>query len=72
MPLSVEVKVNDFMVETLHVGRLESYKGADKKHKYIVSEDPKMERGVKFKHRYSDGALVCAQKAIEAHLKNVS
>lgn len=81
MPLSVEVKINGQLIETVHIGRTEPLAGTNVEHQYKVTtnlayseyggyETPDWEAGVRFGHVYSDGALVCVRKALEA-LENV-
>ena len=75
MPLSVEVKINGQLIETVHIGRTEPLAGYDVEHQYKVTTEavpvdgyaiPDWEAGVRFGHVYSDGALVCVRRALEA------
>lgn len=81
MPLSVEVKINGQLIETVHIGRTEPLAGTNVEHQYKVTTTevpwatssgakegfhPDWEAGVRFSHVYSDGALVCVRKALEA------
>lgn len=81
MPLHVEIKTNGHPIETVHIGRTEPLTGADVEHQYKVTTvefpqtlwegkprkyTPNWEAGVRFGHVYSDGALVCVRKALEA------
>lgn len=74
MPLSATVKINGRPLETVWIARTEPLVGMDEEHQYVVALGnlPPWENaageGLKglptFRHRYSDGALVCVQKAI--------
>ena len=72
MPLHVDIKINETLIETLHIGRLEGGTDPDDLNLYaaVVGEEPLTiedwrKRGSTYKHRYGDGALVCVQKALE-------
>lgn len=71
MPLRVEVKLNDTLMDTIHIGRAEPFRGPDETYDYFVTLDPEPhgeewhDRGVIFRHKYSDGGLVCVRRAIE-------
>jgi hypothetical protein len=73
MPLHVDVYVNNFKIEQLHIGRLEGGIEADdiNTYKLVIGDEPiafeEWEQGIEFTHRYGDGALTCVKKAIEAY-----
>jgi hypothetical protein len=64
MPLHVEIRINSQIIETLHIGRLEGFRGRDQKHQYVVNS-PEGTVAV-FEHLYSDGARVCVERALAA------
>lgn len=68
MPLSVEVKINGTLIGNLHIGRAEFLADHQQVSTYLVSGSSTFSDGrvAEFKHKYSDGALVCVQKALEA------
>lgn len=73
MPIHVDIKINDNLIETLHIGRMESLRGTTETHNYLVvrGKNPDStadwhKRGFVFNHRYSDGALICVMLAVEA------
>lgn len=73
MPLHVDVRINDRLIEQYHIGRTEKLVTATQTHQYRVvkgdyqpREVPYDALGVEFTHRYDDGAGVCVQKAIAA------
>lgn len=67
MPISVEVNINGQPIETLYIGRLELFQGPEEWHSYVVTSEKLGWRGdAMFYHKYSDGALTCVRKAIEA------
>lgn len=73
MPLHIDIAVNDFPIESLHIGRIKGGTDPDDVNTYlVVSGDQPItlkgwhEYGVEFEHRYGDGALVCLRKALQA------
>lgn len=77
MPLSVDIKINGHIIETVWIGRLESLKGADDEHTYACGVGRQyleawnlpgttLEELPTFTHKYSDGARECVRKALEA------
>ncbi len=73
MPLHVEIRVNANLISRIHIGRLEGSTDPDSINEYVavIGKEPLrlsdwLEVGVKFTHRYGDGAEVCVQKAIVA------
>jgi len=73
MPLHVEIRINQELIDTIHIGRMDELKGRDQNHRYLVTNkttksmvdwtDP---NAVEFEHNYSDGAHICVSKALEA------
>jgi hypothetical protein len=73
MPLHVQIRLNRQLLSEIHITRAEGGTDPDDVNTYIaVTEEEPLyleeyqERGVKFKHRYGDGAEVCVRKALEA------
>lgn len=77
MPLSVEIKINGDLIETLWIGRLEELKSASDEHEYLVGvgtqdrpawhmPDTGLGDLPRFYHTYSDGARECVRKALNA------
>jgi hypothetical protein len=76
MPLHVRIAINDAEIETLHIGRIEPLASTMSEHFYLVTDEeiseghPNWAIGREFKHTYSDGALICVRKAIDALLES--
>jgi hypothetical protein len=76
VPIHVEIKINEQLINTLHIGRLEGGTGPQDVNSYLVVEGQRPKgvddwhRGETFSHRYGDGAEVCVMKAIEAIRRN--
>jgi hypothetical protein len=70
MPLHVEIRVNDRVLETIHIGRLESLYSNTQESTYAVWKDDEelgsLDDVPLFKHRYDEGAEVCVMKALQA------
>jgi hypothetical protein len=73
MPIHVDIRINRELIEKLHIGRLEGGTDADDVNIYVACLGPEplrvddwIERGVKYEHRYGDGALVCVRRALDA------
>jgi hypothetical protein len=73
MPLHVDIRVNDLLINQLHIGRTKGGTSPDDMNEYIVVDGDRPRshsdwyaEGVPFNHRYGDGAEVCVMKAIEA------
>lgn len=73
MPIHVDIRMNRELIERLHIGRLEGGTDEDDVNTYVaclgdepLRVDDWVERGVKYEHRYGDGALVCVRKALDA------
>lgn len=76
MPIHVEIKINEQLINTLHIGRLKGGTGSQDVNSYLVVEGQRPKSaddwhsGETFSHRYGDGAEVCVMKAIEAIRRN--
>lgn len=73
MPLHVPIYINEKVIETLHIGRLEGGSHPDDLNTYcaVLGQEPTslhewLDYGASFLHRYGDGATVCVRKALEA------
>lgn len=73
MPIHVDIRINDHLLNTLHIGRFSGDSTApDSINGYLVVEGKKPTsiddwvKGAEFKHRYGDGAEVCVAKALKA------
>lgn len=79
MPIHVDIKVNDLLINQVHIGRVEGDTDPDSVNSYLVVDGDRPRShsdwhavGIPFKHRYGDGAEVCVQKAMEALYGKVS
>lgn len=81
MPLHIPVYLNDREIEVVHIGRTGPIDPAEDFYHYIVTTHeypqtmyegkprrytPNWDVGVPFTHKYSDGALKCLSRALEA------
>ena len=73
MPLHVDIRINDRLINQLHIGRMSGGNQPDHVNTYLAvyGEEPLLvsewrERGTEYTHRYGDGAEICVMKAIEA------
>lgn len=73
MPLHIDIKVNEQLIDQLHIGRLDQLYSNEQVSQYLVVRGiypphavPYQQEGVSFMHKYDDGALVCVEKAIAA------
>ncbi len=72
MPLHVDIKINDRLLSQIHIGRIQGGTDPDSVNTYVAheGEEPKTReewlQGVRFEHRYGDGAEVCVRKALMA------
>lgn len=81
MPLNVTVRINSEILSVLHIGRMESLRGEDQDHEYLVTDQviyglpsdwrsvPDWDKGIPLQHNYADGHLVLVEKAIAAFLE---
>jgi hypothetical protein len=74
MPIHVDIKINDTLINTIHIGRF-SGEGTkpDDVNVYLAVEGKKPTNlddwvmgGKEYRHRYGDGAEVCLAKALKA------
>jgi len=73
VPLHVQIRLNRQLLSEIHIARAEGGTSPSNVNTYIaVTEEEPLyleeyqERGVKFKHRYGDGAEICVSKALKA------
>lgn len=73
MPLHIDIRVNDTLINTLHIARVRGGTDPDDMNDYLVVEGYRPTRyedwlidSMPFKHRYGDGAEKCVQRAMEA------
>jgi hypothetical protein len=65
VPIHIPVYVNDRLIKTYHIGRLEGTTNPDSVNTYIVCQDDEMwAEGYRFTHRYGDGIDVCVLKGL--------
>ena len=78
MPIHVDIKINSRLIETLHVGRMvggsthadsvntySAVLGSEIARGHTTPSLAEWNEGVKFTHRYGDGALRCVESALE-------
>ena len=67
MPIHIPIYVNDKLIKTYHIGRLEGDTNPDSINTYLIIEDDQLWRvGKKFTHRYGDSIETCINKGIDA------
>lgn len=73
MPLHVDIRINERLIEQVHIGRFKGNTNPDSVNTYIATvegTDSSPEwyaaTAVEFQHRYGDGAFVCVEKALQA------
>jgi hypothetical protein len=73
MPLHVDIKMNDTLINQIHIGRFKGGTDKDDINDYLVVEGEYPTRtedyyvdGISYTHRYGDGAEVCVIKALQA------
>jgi hypothetical protein len=72
MPLHVDIRVNDLLINTLHIGRISGGTRPDNINTYMIVEGERPQSvedwldGVEYNHRYGDGAEVCVIKGLQA------
>ena len=70
MPIHVPIYVNDKLIKTYHIGRLEGDTNPDSINTYLIVEDDQLWRvGKKFTHRYGDSIETCISKGIYAMIE---
>jgi hypothetical protein len=73
MPLHVDIRINETLINQIHIGRMRGGTSPDDINEYSVIEGLKPTRfedwhidGIPYTHRYGDGAEVCVIKALQA------
>jgi hypothetical protein len=72
MPLHVDIRINNRLINTLHIGRVSGTTDPDSINEYVIVDGEKPEtvsqwyEGTDFTHRYGDGAEICVAKGLEA------
>lgn len=73
MPLHIDIRVNDTLINQLHIARLQGGTNPNDINDYVILDGERPTRfedwtidGVPFRHTYGDGAEVCVMKGIEA------
>ena len=73
MPLHVDIRVNEKLIDQLHIGRIDALYSNTQVSEYVVVRGvhephavPYDAEGISFTHKYDEGALVCVQKALQA------
>ena len=67
MPIHVPIYVNDKLIKTYHIGRLEGDTNPDSINTYLIVEDDQLWRvGKKFTHRYGDSIETCITLGLSA------
>ena len=73
MPLHVDIRANEKVINQIHIGRTKGGTHPDDINTYLVVEGDTPTRwedwyieGIPFEHRYGDGAEVCVTKGLQA------
>lgn len=73
MPLHVDIRINNRLLNQIHIARIKGGTRADDVNDYVVVDGPRPTRhedwlidGIPYTHRYGDGAEVCVVRALEA------
>lgn len=67
MPIHIPISVNNKLIKTYHIGRLEGDVQPDSINTYVIVQDDQLWHvGTKFTHRYGDGLDACIIKGIQA------
>lgn len=67
MPIHIPIYVNDRLIKTYHIGRLEGDTDPDSVNTYLIVEDDQLWRvGKKFTHRYGDSIETCITLGLSA------
>ena len=72
MPLHVDIRINEKLINTIHIGRLEGDTNPASLNTYKIVQGDRPTtveewlEGETFEHRYGDGAEVCVMKGLEA------
>lgn len=72
MPIHVTIAINDDVLETVHIGRIEGDTRPESVNVYLAVAGKKpssvqdwKERGEAFLHRYGEGAYACVMRALD-------
>jgi len=73
MPIHVDIRINDTLINQIHIARVRGGTRLEDINDYIIIEGDKPSRsedwyvdGVSYTHRYGDGAEACVLKGLEA------
>jgi hypothetical protein len=73
MPLHIDIRLDERIISTLHIQRVEERISKHGTNSYLILEGDEPLRyedwlidGIPFTHRYSDGAEICVMKGIQA------
>jgi len=73
MPLHVDIKINERLINTIYIGRMRGGTRPDDVNDYLVVEGDKPlsledwhKNGFSYTHRYGDGAETCVLKGLQA------
>jgi len=79
MPIHVDIKINNDVINQLHIGRISGGTEPDDINTYLIvdGELPRSHSdwhvdGTPFTHRYGDGAEICVMKGMEALYGKIS
>lgn len=73
MPIHVDIRINDQLINQVHIGRISGDTESDSINEYLIIDGERPSRwedwyidGIPFKHRYGDGAEICVMKGMQA------
>lgn len=73
MPIHVDIRINEEIINTIHIGRFKGGTKPNDLNTYVVTEGERpstlndwLDNGEEFVHRYGDGAEVCVALALKA------
>jgi hypothetical protein len=72
MPLHVDIRINETLINTLHIGRVSGDTNPNTINNYVIVEGEtpttmdQWFEGEDFTHRYGDGAETCVLKGLKA------
>lgn len=73
MPIHVDIKINQELINQLHIGRVSGGTDPDDINDYLIVDGERPQRledwhidGIPFQHRYGDGAEICVMKGMQA------
>lgn len=71
MPIHVDIRINDKLINQLHIARVSGGTNPDDVNDYVILEGDRPIRhedwlidGIPFKHRYGDGAEICVMRGL--------